>query len=175
VRRPGRLALTALAVAIPAAALFVAAASDAASRPDVRGLPAADAKAVLAAPGWTRLARPPRAAFRPLGAAHPGTKRVVVSETRAQLTRNGRQAYPYPRGTVVVKTGTTGSVVTLIAIMRKVRAANPKNGGWSFHEYTRSSAAEAFRRTSFPESGCADCHQNAARTQRTDWVFYSLR
>jgi len=174
-RRPGPRTIAALAVAAASVALFVATASDAAPRPDVRGLAPADAKAVLASTGWTRLGKPPRAALRALGAAHPGSKKVVVSETRAQLTRNGRQAYPYPRGTVVVKTGTTGSVVTLIAIMRKVRAANPQNGGWSFHEYTRSSAAEAFQRTSFPEAGCADCHANAARTQRTDWVFYSLR
>src|SRR5262249_59753230 len=110
-----------------------------------------------------------------LGAAHPGSKKVVVSETRAQLTRNGRQAYPYPRGTVVVKTGTTGSVVTLIAIMRKVRAANPQNGGWSFHEYTRSSAAEAFQRTSFPQAGCAGCHPHPAPTPRPDGGFYSPR
>src|SRR5262249_12792911 len=113
--------------------------------------------------------------LRGLGAAHPGSKKVVVSETRAQLTRNGRQAYPYPRGTVVVKTGTTGSVVTLIAIMRKVRAANPQNGGLSVHPASPPLPAESCRPQSLPGAGCAACRATAARTQRTDWVFSSLR
>ena len=167
--------MTGLAPPVAGLVLIGIAATIAVAPANGSGLAAADAAAIRASSHWQRLARPPLAELRPLGSAHPGAKRIYTSVARAKLAPGGRQRYPYPRGTTIVKVATTANVATLVAIMRKTAVTNPRDGGWDYVEYQRSSGAEPFSRVAFPESGCADCHRNAATRQRTDWVFYSLR
>lgn len=143
--------------------------------PDLVGINAADVALIEGYLGWTRLAKPPIPALRSLGGAHAGAKRIFTSATRGALVRGGAQRFPYPRGTVVVKEARTDGVVTLVAIMEKVRANDGSTGGWRYREYNRASGGEPFTRVSFPESGCASCHMNARSRQATDWVFSSLR
>ena len=115
---------------------------------------------------WTKMN------FKPLpargGEAHHGVKNVYVNRKRSTLVRGGKQRFPYPKGTVVVKTASTNGVVTLVAIARKQRAGN---GGWKWAEYTRSSRSDPF---SFLASGavCTGCHVGA---KSTDWIFTKVR
>lgn len=159
-------------VAAGAGALALGASSG--GPPDLRGIPAKDARAVAGYRGWQPLAERPVASLRPLGSAHVGgVHRVYVNRTRAQLSRGGAQRFPYPKGSVVVKEGLDGGSLELIAIMRKV-AAGSGVGSWSYVEYTRASGTGPFSRVSAPSSVCTTCHLNANSKQRTDWVFYSL-
>jgi hypothetical protein len=166
------VAVAVLTVAGGAAAVAATREDDATSLP---GLSAADRRAIQGFERWTPLTKPPLASLRSLGSAHPGTKRIYASPPRSRLVRAGRQRFPYPVGTRIVKTGSTGGVVTLVAIMRKVARGGASDGGWDYVEYSRSSGTARFSRVSFPERGCAGCHVNANTRQRTDWVFYSLR
>jgi hypothetical protein len=142
--------------------------------PSLPGIPAPDARAIAGYRAWQPLARPPAAGLRPLGAAHLGrTHRVYVDRTRAQLSRGGRQRYPYPRGAVVVKEGLDAGDLDLIAVMRKV-AGGSGVASWTYAEYTRAGGRGPFRRVSAPTSVCTGCHLNATSRQHTDWVFWSL-
>jgi hypothetical protein len=115
---------------------------------------------------WTRMN------FKPLpargGEAHRGVKNVYVNRKRSVLVRAGKQRFPFPKGTIVVKTASTGGAITLVAIGRKRRAGF---GGWQWVEYTRSSARERF---AFLASGsvCTGCHVGA---KKTDWIFTRIR
>ena len=102
------------------------------------------------------------------GEAHHGLKNVYVNRKRALLVRAGKQRFPYPRETIVVKTASTEGVVTLVAIGRKKRTGF---GGWQWAEYSRSQAKERF---SFLASGsvCTGCHVGA---RKTDWIFTRVR
>ena len=112
--------------------------------------------------GWTKLnAKPiPRRSVD----AHSSIKNVYASK----LPRAGR----YPVGTVIVKEGRqrAGAPVTLIAVMRKLRATGRHNG-WQMIEWTRSSG-----RTRFGELArgqvCTSCH---FRARATDYVFTKRR
>jgi hypothetical protein len=148
---------------------------DAPPTPGLPGLDAAEATLIDGYLGWTELTTPPVASLRNLGSsAHRGRKRIWASASAAELRAGGSQRFPYPRGTVIVKEGRTGRDVTLIAVMEKVRDADPALGGWRYAEYTRPDGDSPFTKVGFPESGCAGCHQNANTTQTTDWVFYTL-
>ena len=141
---------------------------------DLAGIPAPDRALALASDRWTRLTRRPVASLQSLGGAHPGTKSIRVSRSRAELTRrNGRQRFPYPRRTVIVKTGTVGDTVTLVAIMRKV-AAGDAASSWRYVEYTRGSSGGSFSRVGGGQSLCSGCHMAAEQTQGSDWVFTRL-
>jgi hypothetical protein len=142
---------------------------------DLRGLSRADARSIQGFERWTRLLRAPRADLASLGGAHPGQKRIHVNRARRRLAPAGRQRFPYPVGTTIVKTARTGSAVTLVAIMRKVARAGARDGGWDFVEYQRSSGYVPFQRVGGGEAVCTGCHQIAQRRQRTDWTFITLR
>ena len=140
---------------------------------DLAGIPAADRALALASRRWQRLARCPVASLQPLGGAHPGTKVIHVNRTRRQLSgRNGRQRFPYPRRTVIVKTGTVDGTLTLVAIMRKVAAGGAVTS-WRFTEYTRGSDG-SFSRVGGGQSLCTGCHVSATNTQASDYVFSRL-
>jgi hypothetical protein len=142
---------------------------------DLPGIPAADRDLAIASEGWQRLTRRPTSALRALGGAHPGEKSIRVSEDRAALTdRRGRQRFPYPRGTVVVKTATVGDTIGLVAIMRKVRAGSARSS-WRYVEYVRGRAAPGFTKVGGGQSLCSGCHVSATDVQRSDWVFFRLR
>ncbi len=100
--------------------------------------------------------------------AHRGTKDVYVSVPRERLTRGGE----FPAGTILVKAARTDGVMTLAAIMRKTRGADPAHGDWEFVEYKRSSPDAAFATdASLTGATCWGCHQIA---EDTDWVFTAL-
>lgn len=141
---------------------------------DLSGIPAADQALAVASEGWQRLARRPVASLRPLGGAHPGAKSIRVSADRAALTdRRGRQRFPYPRGTAIVKTATLGGSVSLVAIMRKVARGSAARS-WRYVEYVRGRAGPGFTKVGGGQSLCTGCHVSATRVQGSDWVFDRL-
>ena len=109
---------------------------------------------------WQRVNRAPIPP-RPTGDAHLSTKNVYAS-ARA---RRGR----YPNGTVIVKEGVrTGTrYVGLIAVMRKVRGASPRNNDWVMIEWVREGARARFDEIARGQV-CYSCHV-AARSN--DYVF----
>ncbi len=97
--------------------------------------------------------------------AHRSTKQVHLNP-RAARRQDGR---PFPDGSVIVKAGREGGVITLIAIMRKVAGADPGHGDWRFREWKRTSASEPFTTSdSLAGATCWSCH---AIAQPSDWVF----
>jgi hypothetical protein len=159
-----RLVVLAAAALAPAVLVATLRAQSTVARPaqTLPGIP----KDVSGFEHWTKMN------FRPLpargGEAHHGVKNVYVNRKRAVLRRDGKQRFPYPKGTIVVKTASTDGVVTLVAIARKQKAGN---GGWKWAEYTRSSPSARF---SFLASGsvCTGCHVGA---KPTDWIFTRVR
>jgi hypothetical protein len=109
--------------------------------------------------GWTKINRkpiPPRAAD-----PHHSVKNVYTSKAK----RGAR----YPYGTVIVKEGLQPRKkwVRLVAVMRKVRGASPRNNDWVMREWTRSSPSGRFTEIA---SGavCYSCHVGA---RKNDYVF----
>lgn len=182
--RPPALVLTALALGAAASIALgrgeeragpAPAAAHALAATELAGIPAPDRALTLASERWQRLTRKPVPSLRGLGGAHPGAVSIRVSRSRAALTRrDGRQRFPYPRRTVVVKTGRVGGELTLVAIMRKV-AKGGGIGTWRFVEYTRDGAGERFTKVGGGQSLCSGCHMAATSSQRSDGVFYRLR
>lgn len=170
-----RTVLAASAVVILAGTGLQLAAAGTPRGPDLRGLSPADARAIRGYERWTPLLRSPPADLARLGAAHPGVRRATVNQTRRRLAPRGRQRFPYPVGTTIVKVARQGPDVTLIAIMRKVLRSGATDGGWDWVEYQRPSAAVAFQRVGGGESVCTGCHQLAQQRRRTDWTFLTLR
>jgi hypothetical protein len=141
---------------------------------DLPGVPAADASAAVASEEWQRLTRRPVPSLRRLGGAHPGATSIRVNKARAALVdRRGRQRFPYPKRTVVVKTGTRDGDLSLVAIMRKVRAGSAPSS-WRYAEYVRDGGGTGFTKVGGGQSLCRGCHVSATQTQRSDWVFYRL-
>jgi Cytochrome P460 len=108
---------------------------------------------------WTKINRrpiPPRA-----NDPHHGVKNVYASKAK----RGAR----YPYGTVVVKEGFPPGKkwVRLMAVMRKVRGASPRNNDWQMREWTRSSPSGRFTEIA-SGSICYSCHVGA---KRNDYVF----
>ena len=173
------LALAGLVVAGGVASGVVATPGEAATR--FPGIPAADRRAIEGFERWTRLAVPRPARLRALGSVHhAGTRRIFASPPRSKLLRNGRQRFPYPVGTVIVKTNTSDGVVDLIAIMKKVTGGTNTAASWAFIEYQRGSASERFR--PIGEAACTGCHAYANGKDldgqpgpRTDSVFSTLK
>lgn len=156
------------AVALVAVLAGVGTALASSSRPaPLPGLPAYTA----GFDSWTRLNRrpiPPRRSD-----PHFGTKNVYVNQARRRIAPGGRQRYPYPYGSIVVKSAKRPgqSFVSLVAVMRKVRGANRAHNDWVMVEYTRSSARSRFRRLA-SGSICTSCHVQA---KRRDYVFTPLQ
>jgi Cytochrome P460 len=146
-----------LSVSAAAAAALVVAASFAyggVSKP-LPGLPAYAA----AYKSWTKLNRkpiPPRA-----NDPHYSVKNVYASKKKSGAR--------YPYGTVIVKEGLQPGKgwVRLMAVMRKVRGASPRNNDWQMREWVRSSPTARFTEIA---SGavCYSCHVGA---KRNDYVF----
>jgi hypothetical protein len=105
--------------------------------------------------------------------AHRGTKDVYVNLPRARLTRaDGSQRLPYPPGTILVKAARDGGYIGLVAIMRKIRGADPAHGDWRYVEYKRDGRNERFTTSaSLTGATCWSCH---AIAEDTDWVFTPL-
>ena len=141
---------------------------------DLPGLAAADQAVTIASEGWQRLTRRPVSSLRPLGGAHPGTKSIRVNRPgRRSRPPAAASASPTRRGTVIVKTATRDGALSLVAIMRKVRAGAAPSS-WRFAEYTRSRSGDGFTKVGGGQSLCRSCHVQALDVQRSDWVFFRL-
>ena len=152
-RRP----LAVLVAAASAAAFVVGATLAQGGSPAARPLPGLPAY-TAGYTSWVKLNRRPIPP-RPSGDAHPGTKDVYASRP----IRDNR----YPAGTVIVKEIRRGGVVTVVAVMRKIRGFSPRNNDWEMIEYSRSSARARFGVLAQGRI-CYACH-DAAR--RNDFVF----
>ncbi len=150
------------ATAVPAPTTAPGTTTRQAAAPALPGLPAD----IRGFQSWTRMN------FTPLpdrgGSAHQGVKRVYVNQERSTLVRGGQQQFPFPAGTIVVKTASDGGVITLVAIGRKPQAGK---GGWEWIEYTRGGSRDPF---AFLAAGdvCSNCHVGA---ESTDWIFTRIR
>ncbi len=145
-------------VFVVAAAVVVTLASLAQAGPNAQPLPGLP-KYTAGYRTWTKVNRkpiPPR-----VNDPHDSVKNVYASKTK----RGAR----YPYGTVIVKEGSQPGrrFVKLIAVMRKVRGASPRNNDWQMIEWTRSSPRARFVAIA---SGavCYSCHVGA---KRNDYVF----
>lgn len=171
--RRGRAPLGAAAVAAVALAGLLGAGAGAGGQPraaptaaDLAGIPARDQALTIASQGWQRLTRRPVASLRPLGGAHPGAKSIRVSKDRAAFVdRRGRQRFPYPLGTAIVKTGTRDGALGLVATMRKVRAGSAVSS-WRFVEYVRDRSARASRRSAAGSRSAAAATSRPPRSRR---------
>jgi hypothetical protein len=105
------------------------------------------------------------------GAPHGETKNVYVNQEREAIAPGGSQTFPYPDGSVVVKTGSRGGDdAAIAAIMRKVAGADPDHGDWQFIEFSRAAASEPYTVLA-QDSVCWTCHAGATDS---DWVFTRL-
>jgi cytochrome P460 len=163
-----RFAIVVIAAAL--AAVLVSAAATAPSRSEVRPLPGLPAY-TAGFERWLKLNRTPIPA-RP-NDAHLGTKNVFVNRTRARLAPGGRQRFPYPYGSIIVKSIRRPGqrFVGVVAVMRKVRGKNPAHNDWVMIEYLRSSPGARFGELA---SGavCTGCH---VQVRRRDYVFTRLQ
>ncbi len=96
---------------------------------------------------------------RPSGDAHAGTKNVYAS----RRIRGNR----YPVGTVIVKEVRRGGVVTVVAVIRKLRGFSPRNNDWQMIEYVRSTPRTRFGILAQGRI-CYACHSGA---RSNDFVF----
>ena len=106
-----------------------------------------------------------------VGDPHRGTKDVYVNRERDVIAPGGRQRFPYPDGSIVVKESRADSgFIRVVAIMRKKAGSNPAGNDWEYEEYIRRDADSPFPN---PISGafCGGCHSGAANT---DYVFTVL-
>ena len=103
---------------------------------------------------------------------HNGTKNVYANQARATIAPNGQQKFPYPDGCIIVKESTRpgANFIGLIAIMRKAKGSDPVHNDWTFVEYTRGGADDAFREVA-KGAVCWGCHSAAANT---DYVYTRL-
>lgn len=106
------------------------------------------------------------------GAPHGEVKNVYVNQDRDTIAPGGNQAFPYPDGTVVVKTGSRGGDdAAIVAAMQKIQGADPEHGDWVFEEFSRTSADEEYTPLA-SGSSCWGCHAGA---NDSDWVFTRLQ
>jgi hypothetical protein len=119
---------------------------------------------------WLKLNRLPIPA-RPTD-AHLGTKNVFVNRTRKRLAPGGRQRFPYPYGSILVKSIRRPGqrFVGVVAVMRKLRGRNPAHNDWVMIEYLRSSPTARFEEVAAGEV-CTRCHM---QVRRRDYVFTRL-
>ena len=144
--------------------------------PDLRGVSAADARRIRGYLDWTVLRGRPTGDLAALGSAHRGgVKRIVVDQPAARIAPGGRQRFPYPVGTTIVKTAGPAAVPELIAIMVKVARDGATDGGWDYLEYLRNSPSAPLALLGGGEGVCTGCHFSAEQAQGTDWVFSTLR
>jgi hypothetical protein len=108
---------------------------------------------------WTKINRKP---IQPrANDPHHSVKNVYASKAK----RGGR----YPYGTVIVKEGREPGKkwVRLMAVMRKVRGASPRNNDWQMREWTRGSPSGRFGEIASGQV-CYSCHVGA---KKNDYVF----
>ena len=105
------------------------------------------------------------------GDPHRGTKDVYVNQERDVIAPGGRQQFPYPDGSIVVKESRADEgFIRLVAIMRKKAGSNPAGNDWEYEEYIRRDVDSPFPN---PLTGafCQGCHSDA---RNRDYVFTVL-
>jgi hypothetical protein len=158
-----------VAVIAALSAVLVAAAATAPAGTEARPLPGLPAY-TAGFNQWLKLNRLPIPA-RPTD-AHLGTKNVFVNRTRKRLAPGGRQRFPYPYGSILVKSIRRPGqrFVGVVAVMRKLRGRNPAHNDWVMIEYLRSSPTARFEEVAAGEV-CTRCHM---QVRRRDYVFTRL-
>ena len=108
----------------------------------------------------------------PGGDPHNGTKNVYVNKTREVIAPNGKQEFPYPDGSIVVKDATRPGkdFIGLVAIMRKKAGVDPDHNDWEFIEYVRNASDADFKEIA-RDGVCWGCHTQA---EDIDYVFTEL-
>ena len=151
-----RLVLLALAAAALAATVSLA--QGRSSKPEAKPLPGLPPY-TAGYRSWTRINRKPVPPRR--NDPHNSTKNIYASKAK----RGAR----YPYGTVIVKEGTQPGTkfVKLVAVMRKIRGASPRNNDWIMIEWARSSTGERFSEVARGQV-CYSCHVGA---KKNDYVF----
>jgi Cytochrome P460 len=146
-----------LVVAATVVAALVSLAHARSSAPPAKPLPGLPAY-TAGYKGWTKLNRRPIPPRR--NDPHNSTKNVYASKAK----RGTR----YPYGTVILKEGTQPGTrfVKLIAVMRKLRGASPRNNDWLMVEWARSSPGRFTQIAS--GAVCYSCHVGA---KKNDYVF----
>jgi hypothetical protein len=144
-----------------AAAAFVATVSLAQARssePEAKPLPGLPAY-TAGYRSWTKINGKPIPPRR--NDPHNSTKNIYASKAK----RGAR----YPYGTVIVKEGSQPGTrfVKLVAVMRKIRGASPRNNDWQMIEWARSSAGARFSEIARGQI-CYSCHVGA---KQNDYVF----
>jgi hypothetical protein len=155
-RRVGRALAAAVLAAALALGVSVAQGRDGASAAKaLPGLPAYTAGYT----SWHKINRRPLP--RRTSDPHDGTKNVYASKR----IRAGR----YPYGTVIVKESFRSGEKApyLVAAMRKLRGASPRNNDWIMIEWTRTSPSARFREAARGQI-CYGCHVGA---KKNDYVF----
>ena len=79
------------------------------------------------------------------GDPHHGTKDVYVNQERDVIAPDGKQQFPYPDGSIVVKESRADSgFIRVVAIMWKKKGSNPAGNDWEYEEYIRRDADSPF-------------------------------
>jgi hypothetical protein len=105
-------------------------------------------------------------------APHGDTKNVYVNQPRERIAPGGTPRYPYPDGTVVVKSGSGGGDdARIVAVMRKVAGLDPAHGDWEYIEYSRPDPSSPYTVLA-RDAVCWGCHAGATDT---DWVYTTLQ
>ena len=103
---------------------------------------------------------------------HRGTKDMFVNQTREEIAPGGENRYPYPDGTIIVKSAVRPDkdFIGLVAVMTKTKGTNPNSADWNFIEFSRGGPDEPFRKLAEGRL-CESCH---ARAADTDYSFTVL-
>ena len=99
------------------------------------------------------------------GDPHNGTKNIYINQKLEVIAPNGKQKFPYPDGSIIVKEAVSPGkdFIGLIATMRKIKGIDPAHNDWQFVEFTRNAKDKAFREIA--RGGvCWGCHSAAANT-----------
>ncbi len=114
--------------------------------------------------------------FGVLGPAHAGAegfREVYINKTGKKVS-TGREDFPYPMGTIIVKEsytnedGKKGELTGLTVMIKRGGLYDPDNGNWEYMMVTPENEVMAQGRVEM----CIGCHAEATET---DWVFNNRR
>ena len=103
------------------------------------------------------------------GDPHRGTKDVYVNQERDVIAPGGRQQYPYPDGSIVVKESRADAgFIRLVAIMRKKAGSNPAGNDWEYEGVHTPRRGFAFPQSA---NGCILRRLSRARSRQGLCVY----
>jgi hypothetical protein len=114
--------------------------------------------------------------FGVLGQAHEGVegfREVYINDTGKKVSK-GRDDFPYPGGTIIVKesytndSGKKGELTSLTVMIKRPVGYDVEHGNWEYMMVTPDDEVMAQGRLEM----CVSCHSAA---HETDWVFSNQR